>query len=117
MRKVIYSDIVKSKLKSLKDRLIVIQGMKKGTKTIKSIVSMLDSLGEFAEKGVPIKEKFDVDCPTNWYLIYSNRNYFVYSITEKQINVLEMYDNRQDFMNELFGIEMRSFESIRFWGD
>lgn len=117
MRKVIYSDAVKSKLKSLKNRLIVIQGVKKGTKTISSIVSILDNLGEFADTGIPIREKYDVDCPPNWYLLYCNRNYFVYSKSDKQISVLEMYDNRQDFINELFGIEMRSFESICFWGD
>ena len=117
MRTVIYSDVVKSKLKSLKDRLIVIQGVKKGTKTISSMVSILDNLGEFADTGISIREKFDVDCPSNWYLLYCNRNYFIYSKSDKQINILEMYDNRQDFMNELFGIEMRSFESISFWGE
>lgn len=117
MRTVIYSETVKGKLKSLKDRLITIQGEKKATLTISAIVSKLDNLGEFADIGIPIKEKYNVDCPSNWYLIYSNRNYFIYSKSDEQINLLEMYDNRQDFINELFGIEMRSFESISFWGD
>lgn len=113
----IYSDIVKSKLKALKDKLITIQGEEKATKTIRTIVSNIDNLGEFTDTGIPIKQKYDVDCPWNWYLVYINRNYFIYSKSDEQINVLEMYDNRQDFINELFGIEMRSFESISFWGD
>ena len=117
MGTVIYSETVKDKLKILKDRLIAIQGEKKGTKTIRAIVSVLDNLGEFADTGISIKEKYDVDGPENWYLIYTNRNYFIYSKLDEQINVLEMYDNRQDFINELFGINMRSFESIRFWGE
>lgn len=117
MLTVIYSEEVKCKLKSLKDELVIIQGQKKGTKIIATIVSVLDSLGQFPDVGIPINERYDVECPDNWYLLYSNKNYFVYSKTDERINVLEMYDNRQDFMNELFGVEMRSSESKRFWGE
>ena len=44
MGTVIYSETVKDKLKTLKDRLIAIQGEKKGIKTIRAIISVLDNL-------------------------------------------------------------------------
>ena len=44
-------------------------------------------------------------------------NYFVFSKTDTLITVLKMYNNKQDFIYDLFGIEMRSQESKDYWGE
>ena len=114
--KVLYENEVKLKLKSLKDEMIGIQGDNKGLKTFKKIVNTVDNLELFSNTGVPIKEKFDLNCPDNWYLLIVGQNYFIYSITDT-INILKLYNEKEDFIYDLFGISMRSQESMDYWGD
>ena len=101
----------------LKAKLIAIQGEEKGLKTLKNILDAVDNLGRFASIGKNIKDTYNVECPENWFLLYVNKNYFIFSKSEAKITVLKMYDNKQDFIYDLFGIEMRSKESIDFWGE
>ncbi len=93
------------------------QGEKKGKNTIKEILDAIENLGIYEKIGDNIRERFHVECPDNWYLLYVNKNYFVFSKTEQTINVLKMYDYRQDFIHDLFGVEMRSKESKEYWGE
>ena len=71
----------------------------------------------FESIGCCLKEKYNIDCPENWYELYVNMNYFIFSKTDTEIVVLKMYNNKQDFLFHLFGIEMRSQDSIMYWGD
>ena len=117
MRDVIIETEVQSRLLELKDLLIHEQGTKKGSKTFSAIISEIDNLGIFEAVGSNIRERFNIDCPDNWYLLYSHTNYFIFSKTDNLITVLKMYNNRQDFIYDLFGIEMRSKESIDYWDE
>ena len=117
MRKVIIETQVQNQLAELKNYLIDSQGEKKGKKTFSEIIASIDNLGTFGSIGSNLRERFDIDCPNNWYLLYSHMNYFVFSRTETLVTVLKMYDNRQDFIFDLFGIEMRSQESKDYRGE
>ncbi len=101
----------------LKDYLISIQGERKGKNTFADIMSNIDNLEQFGDVGRNIKEYFNLDCPDNWYLLYVHKNYFIFSKTESTITILKMYNNKLDFIYELFGIEMRSQESKDYWGE
>ena len=116
MREVIIEDEVKYKLADLKQELLVSQGQVKGTKTFNSILSAIDNL-EIFDVGRNIKDEFYVECPDNWFLLYSNKNYFIFSRTDSLVTVLKMYNEKQDFIYDLFGIEMRSQESKDYWGE
>ena len=117
MREVIIEKEVVVQLNLLKSKLITMQGIKKGTVTFKKIIASLDNLGVYSGIGRNIKNYYNIDCPDNWYLLISHTNYFVFKQEEKRIVVLKMYDEKQDFIRELFGISMRSEESINFWGE
>ena len=117
MRQVIYEREVQVKLAELKDKLSEMQGAEKALKTLKGILNSLENVAAFSSIGKNIKNTYNVDCPDNWYLLYVSKNYFVFSKTEELITVLKMYDNRQDFICDLFGIEMRSQDSIDYWGE
>lgn len=117
MREVIFEKEVQYKLADLKARLIAIQGEEKGLKTLKSILTAINNLGTFASIGKNIKDTYNVECPDSWFLLYVNKNYFIFSKSETKITVLKMYDNKQDFIYDLFGMEMRSKESMDFWGE
>lgn len=117
MRNVIFEKDVLHQLAELKRKLLLVQGEEKATKTIKNILNVLDDLGIFSSIGKNIKDTYDINCPSNWFLIYVDKNYFVYSRTDKLITILKMYSNKQDFIYDLFGIEMRSDESKIYWGE
>ena len=40
-----------------------------------------------------------------------------YRIESEKIIIVEMFDERKDFMYKLFGISTRTQESIDYWGD
>lgn len=117
MYNVIYEREVQFKLASLNEELIEKQGEQKGLQTISDIVASLDNLSMFPRIGQNIRDIFQVDCPENWYILYIKKNYFVFSITKTDVIVLKMYNEKQDFIHELFGIETRSNESIEYWGE
>ena len=58
------------------------------------------------------KASFDV----HWY-IFTNQNYFIYRIEAKKVVVVQMFNEREDFMMKLFGISGRTQESIDYWGE
>ena len=117
MRDVIIELEVQMQLLELKDLLICEQGDKKGIKSFSDIIASIDNLGIFDAIGSNIRERFNIDCPENWFLLYSHTNYYIFSKTDTLITVLKMYNNKQDFIYDLFGIEMRSQESKDYWGE
>lgn len=116
MYNVIIEPEVQSRLKDLKALLLQSQGEKKGMKTFQEIISALDNL-QLYKLGTNLREKYFIDCPDNWYLLYTNKNYFIFSRSDDTVKVLKIYNERQDFIYDLFGIEMRSQESKDYWGE
>ena len=52
-----------------------------------------------------------------YYIIYSHKNYFLYYIEGNQVNVMEIYDEREDFARTLFGIITTTQESLDYWDE
>ena len=48
----------------------------------------------------------------NW-----EHNYIFYRIEEGIIYVTDIYNEREDFMWDMFGIRLRTDESIDYWGE
>lgn len=86
-----YSQIVRRKLKKLRNELTQNYGEDNSQKTISKIT-----------KGVRQLET----------------NYFFYRIKDKNtILILEMFHEKEDFMRKLFGIVTTSQETIDYWGE
>lgn len=92
----------------------MMQGVKRGNNTFKAIMSSIKNL-QFFEVGKSIRNEYYVDCPNNWFLLYSYKNYFIFSRNETTVTVLKMYNEKQDFIYDMFGIEMRSQDSKDYW--
>ena len=48
-------------------------------------------------------------------LIFTSDYYIFYRIEEEQIIIVEMFDEREDFMWKLFGVDTTSQETYLFW--
>ena len=115
MKKIEYSQIVRKKLQTLKAYLSDEFGVAFSQKSIKQITTSVRDLTNFPEKGAAVSAMYDIDC--DYRYIYVSHNYLFYRIEEDKIIVVEMFDEREDFMYKLFGISTRTQESIDYWGD
>lgn len=115
MKKVEYSQVVRRKLKALKERLVSEFGPEVSKKALKQITDAAKSLGDFEEKGVSVASMYDIDC--GYRYLYAGHNYLFYRIESSRIIIVEIFDEREDFMYKLFGITTTSQESLDYWDD
>ena len=79
------------------------------------MTTVVRRLEQFADSGVQIAEMYDID--TDYWYIYVNHNYFVYRIEDDKVIVVQIFNEKEDFMQKLFGISGRTQESIEYWGE
>ena len=115
MRQIEISQIVRKKLLSLKEELAERFDENAAGKAIASLVSTMDSLRFFPEKGVSISNIYNLE--TDYYYLFSTHNYIVYRFDDTTITILQLFDERQDFMKTLFCLSGRTQESIDYWGE
>ena len=115
MKKLEYSQIVRRKLKALRVRLTDEFGSEAAGKALKRITDAARGLEDFAEKGVSVSSMYDIDC--DYRYLYAGHNYLFYRIEKDMIIIVEMFDEREDFMYKLFGISSVSQESLDYWNE
>lgn len=115
MRKVEYSQVVRRKLKTLKLNLTSEFGAEVSKRVIKHITDAVRDLETFGEKGISVASMYDIEC--DYRYIYVGHNYLFYRIEQDKIIILEMFDEREDFMYKLFGIDTISQESLDYWDE
>lgn len=115
MKKVEYSQIVRRKLKALRRRLTDEFDPEVSKKVLKQITDAAEDLGNFAEKGISVASMYDIDC--DYRYLYAGHNYLFYRIEDSRIIIVEMFDEREDFMYKLFGISTTSQESLDYWNE
>lgn len=115
MKKVEYSQIVRRKLKVLRERLTSEFGSEVSRKSLKQITDAARSLEKFEKKGILLSAMYDVDC--DYRYLFVGHNYLFYRIETDKIIIAEMFDDREDFMYQLFGISTTTQESIDYWDE
>lgn len=65
--------------------------------------------------GIAVSAMYNIEC--DYRYLYVSHNYVFYRIESEKIIIVEMFDEREDFMYKLFGISTRTQESIDYWGD
>ena len=84
-------------------------------RVIKEIGGSVRSLRENEQIGISVREMYGVD--TECLCIFVAKNYVFYRIEPDCIYVVNIYNEREDFMMDLFGISGRTQESIDYWGE
>lgn len=115
MKKVEYSQIVRRKIKNLRARLTREFDAEISKKSIKQITDAARGLENFAEKGILVSSMYGIEC--DYRYIYASHNYLFYRVENDKIIIVEMFDEREDFMYKLFGISTTSQESIDYWDE
>lgn len=115
MKKLEYSQIARKKLKELKEDLTHKFGESFAQKSMKRMATAVRRLEQFSDSGVQIAEMYDVD--TDYWYVFVNHNYLVYRVEGDQVIVVQIFNEKEDFMQKLFGISGRTQESVDFWGE
>lgn len=77
------------------------------------IKKRLNSLKEFPNQGMSVRAMFGVE--SDYEFIFVSHNYIFYTQNEKIIYIVNIYDEREDFMYKLFGIRTTSEETEDYW--
>ena len=115
MKKVEYSQIARRKLKALKIRLSAEFGVETSERSIKHILDAVRGLEAFPEKGVSVSALYNIDC--GYRYLYVKHNYLFCRIEEERIVIVEIFDEREDFMYKLFGLSSDPGNSSDHWNE
>ena len=113
MKKIEYSQIVRKKLNQLKVDLVQDFGAEVSRKSVKKITDAVRGLEKFEKKGIAVSAMYNIECDYRYLVTIM----FFIELNQKKKIVVEMFDEREDFMYKLFGISTRTQESIDYWGD
>lgn len=114
-RKIAYSEIALSKRKAIKKDIKERYGKERADKFSKHISKSIAELKKFPELGVPLREKYDYDC--DYYMFFVGHNYFIYRILDDLILILEIFNEKEDFMYQLFGVVTTSQDTLDYWDE
>lgn len=110
-----FSYVAKNKLHAIKEDLSEKYGDEFTRKVLTYIMKNLRQLENFPQAGVRIAELYEID--TDYYYLFLKHNYFIYRIEDDKIIVVQIFHEKQDFIQKLFGISGRTQESIDYWGE
>ena len=102
MKKLVYSPDYRERIKELKSYLNAQFGAETENKTIKEITERLHLLPSNEHLGVSVREMFGVD--TDYRYVFVAHQYVFYRIGGEHIYIINIYHEREDFMQKLFGI-------------
>lgn len=113
MKKIRYSQDYKEKISKMRRYLDAQFGNARRLEIFNTINRRIKSIREHEDIGISVREMFNVD--TDYQYIYAAKNYIFYRIDETDIYIVNIYDEREDFMWKLFGIRTLSQETEDYW--
>lgn len=99
---------------SAKERLVQLKKTKH-QETVNKIVITIKSPIFNPERCPKVENMLGIANP--YYFIHVEHNYVFYRIANNIIYITDIYNEKEDFMWKMFGIKLRSDESIEYWGE
>lgn len=103
MKKIRYTPDAADKLRDI-NRIVAAQyGKEKAISVIESITGAIRGLVDNEQKGPSVERMFGID--SDYRYIYVSKNYVFYNIESDCIRIINIYNEKEDFMWLLFGID------------
>ena len=113
MKKLKYSPDAREKLKQIKRYVAQNFGFDTANKVIKEMTKSFHDLQQYENKGVSVESVLGIPC--DYRMLYIRHNYIFYQIGADVIKIVDMYNEKEDFMWKLFGIKTTTEESEDYW--
>lgn len=110
-----YSPDASDKLKELKKQIAATYGSDVATKVVSKIMREIRNLQDHPEKGPSVEAVLGI--PTPYRFLHVEKNYAFYRIETDTIYVTDIFNEREDFLWRMFRVNLRTQDSIDFWGE
>lgn len=110
-----YSPDASDKLRELRKQISANYGKSVAAKIVSKIMEEIRDLQNNPEKGSSVEAMLGI--PTLYRFLHVEQNYVFYRIENGTIYVTDIYNEREDFMWRMFRVNLRTQESIDFWGE
>ena len=115
MKQIKYTPDAADKLKSLNRDISIRYGKEKAKQIIGTITKAILGLAVNEKQGIEVEGMFDVI--SDYRYLFVSRNYVFYRIESDCINIINIYNEKEDFMWQLFGIDTTPQETLDYWGE
>ena len=115
MKKIKYTPDAADKLRAIKCNISAKYGSKKANEIVSEITSSIRGLIENEKKGPSVEGMFGV--PSDYRYLYVSKNYVFYDLEDEHIRIINIYNEKEDFMWLLFGVDTTSQETIDYWNE
>lgn len=113
MKKIKYSLDYKEKIRELRKHLDNQYGAEVRIKTMSELNGRIQMLRRHEKSGISVRKALGVD--SDYYYFYAVHNYIFYIFNHEEILIVNIYNEKEDFMWKLFGIKTISEESEEYW--
>ena len=97
MKKLEYSQIASKKLKGLRRELTEKFGEVFSADLIRETLKSIRQLEQYPDSGGgQIAKLYDID--TDYWYLFVNHNYFIYRVEKDKVIVLQIFNEKEDFM-------------------
>ncbi len=115
MKKIKYTPDAADIFRALKLAISQEYGSDSAKKIVKGITDAIRGLCGYEEKGPEVSKMFDV--VSDYRYIFVSGNYVLYRIEKKYIRIINLYNEKEDFMRQLFGVDTTLQETIDYWNE
>ena len=102
MKRIVYSPEAVSKINLIYRNVCAQYGKEKGREVKAEIINRIRSLRKMEKQGVSMYELYGVI--PDYRKLYVAHNHIFYLIEDRTIQIINVYNEREDFMWKLFGI-------------
>lgn len=113
MKKIKYTPDAADKLRAIQKNVLLQYGSGKAKEIIQSITGAIRGLADNEQKGPSVAKMFGV--ASDYRYIFVTRNYVFYRIESDCIKVINIYNEKEDFMWQLFGVDTTPQETLDYW--
>lgn len=110
-----YSPDARDKLRDIKSHITELYGRDVATNIVTKITREIKGLQDNPKKGALVEALLGI--PTPYRFLHINQNYTFYRIDNDTIFVTDIYNEREDFMWRMSGVNLRTQDSIDYWGE
>lgn len=110
-----YSPDAREKLIELKAQIGALYGKETAAKIVSKITNEIRGLQDYPKKGVSVEDILGISTP--YRCLRVEHNFAFYRLDKDTVYVAEIFNEREDFMGRMFGVDLRTPESIDFWGE
>ena len=113
MKIIRYTPDAANKLREINKIITEKYGANSAKKIVKKITGEIRGLLDYEEKGPQVSKVFGLD--SDYRYLYVSKNYIFYRVENETIRIISLYNEKEDFMWQLFGVDTTPAETMSYW--